>query len=135
MGIHQKMETIKDNLKQEDLEYLEKLNIQGVFQELVSKLIQVRPEGEENVRKFFVYEMKKMMLNNKAEYFNEEDFSLIFSTLNILNEETIPREYVFRALDIIDCKYDRETIFTRYKLEEEKTLTKKAFLKVLKREY
>lgn len=72
------MDTFVQNLKDEDLQYLEKMNIQGIFTELVSKMITLRPEGEENVRNSMVYEMKKMMLNNKAEYLVEEDFGLIF---------------------------------------------------------
>lgn len=43
--------------------------------------------------------------------------------------------YLFRALDIIQCKYEQEAIVTKYKLEGVETISKKVFMKVLKREY
>lgn len=125
-----------ESLKQEDLNYLKNLNVQGIFQELVAKLIQVRPEGEENVKKFMIYELKKMMANNKAEFFTDDDFETIYSFFDIFNEEDIAISYLFRALDTIDCVYDIPSVILKYKLPEDtKTINKKTFMKILKREY
>lgn len=121
--------------KQEDLIYLKKKNVQGVFQELLAKLIQARPESQEEIKQFMIFELKKMKMNNKIEYFEEDDFELIFNTLNILREEELPVSYIFKALDMIGCCYEKDTVVAKHKLGELETIGKKQFVKVMKREY
>ena len=76
-----------------------------------------------------------MKMNNKIEYFEEDDFELIFNTLNLFHEEAIPIQYLFKGLQMIGCKYDESHIITKYKLTETRVVTKKQFIKAMKREY
>ena len=88
------------------------------------------------LKEFMIFQLKKMKTNNKLEFFEEEDFELMFDTLNIFKEEELPKNYIYKGLEMIGAKnYDKETIVTKFKLDEMETINKKLFVKILKREY
>lgn len=69
------------------------------------------------------------------EYFEDEDFELMFRTFDFFKKDEIPLSYLFHGLNVINYEHDRDAIITKYKLSESENLGKKAFLKIMKREY
>lgn len=121
---------------QQDEQYLQKKNIQNVFTSLLSKILIAKPKNDLELKEFMIFQLKKMKTNNKLEFFEEEEFELIFDSLNIFKQDEIPKEYVFKGLEIIGAKnYDRQNITTKFKLDELEGVNKKLFAKILKREY
>jgi hypothetical protein len=76
-----------------------------------------------------------MSYSNKMEYFDDDDFELMFKTFDFFKKEEVPLTYLFYALDLIGYKYEKPVILLRYKLKEDEKLPKKVFLKIMKREY
>ena len=76
-----------------------------------------------------------MSYSNKMEYFEDEDFELMFKTFDFFKKDEVPRNYLFYALDLIGCKYDKAVLQQKYKLAEEEKIQKKNFIKILRREY
>lgn len=135
MDSEQHKELIQDQ-KDQDTSYLEKKNIQNIFTSLLSKILISKPKSDLELKEFMIFQLKKMKMNNKLEFFEEEDFELMYDSLNVFKEEEISKNYIYKGLEMIGAKnYDRETIVTKFKLDEVETVNKKIFVKIMKREY
>lgn len=105
------------------------------YKELLAKLIDEKQYGEEEIKKFLIYELKLISYSHKVEYFEDSDFEVIFEAFDIFKKDEISTEKVFNILTIFKIPFDKETILSKHKLTDGEGVNKKAFMKIIKREY
>ena len=103
----------------------------------MAKLIEDRPQGEEEIKTYLAKEIKMARaMNNKVSFYNEADFEKIFDAFDIFKKDELSIDKVFRILTITKIPFVKETFMANYKLTPGQMITKKVFLKsIVRKEY
>ena len=121
--------------KEADRQYLEGIKIGSIFKELLAMLILSKPEGEAEVKKLMTTMIKSMSYQGKAEFYDDEDFDTIFQAFDPFRREEISLDSLFRILAVLRIPVEPEGLLQRQKLTKGAMVSRKAFLKLVKREY
>lgn len=103
----------------------------------MAKLIEDRPQGDEEIKTYLAKEIKMARaMNNKVSYFTEADFEKIFDAFDIFKKDELSLENIFKILTITKIPFVKETFIANYKLNPGQMITKKLFLKnIVRKEY
>ena len=69
------------------------------------------------------------------EYFTDDDFEIMFKSLDFFKTGEISQKYLFLALDLISCDYQPSNIIEKHKLQENEMLNMKRFVRIIRKEY
>lgn len=119
---------------EEDRQYLERINIESVFKELLSRLIEDRQYSTEEIQQFLIKNIKMISYSNRCEFYEDSDFEVMFSSFDTLKKEEISVENLFIIFKIFRISFDKETILNKHKITGN-MVTKKQYMKIIKREY
>lgn len=103
----------------------------------MAKLIEDRPQGEEEIKTYLAKEIKMARaMNNKVSFYTEADFEKIFDAFDMFKKDQLSIDKIFKILTILKIPYVPETFMATYKLTPGQMVTKKVFLKsIIRREY
>ena len=73
----------------------------------------------EEIKNFLVYELKHISYSNKAEYYDENDFDLMFQAFDVFSKEEISQQKMGIIFKILRIPYDQQAVQSRHKLSGE----------------
>ena len=89
----------------------------------------------EEIKRFLVYELKLVSYSSKVEFYDDNDFEVIFQAFDLFNRDEITLDKLFSIFSVLRIPYDKNTIINKHKLTPGQMVNKKTFLKIIKREY
>lgn len=87
------------------------------------------------MKRFLAYELKMVSYSNRVEFYDDNDFEVVFQAFDIFNKDEISLEKLWGIFAVFRIPCDPQLMITRHKLTPGQPINKKTFLKVIKREY
>lgn len=91
--------------------------------------------GQQEIKEFLIKQIKMISYSNKVEFYEDADFEVIFQAFDIFNKDEISIDKLGIIFSIFRIPFDKNTIIAKHKLTPGQNVSKKVFLKVIKREY